>query len=300
MARPSVVSMTACAIALLVTSACGSAEADGTSSQGSTDAAGQEASYGDCKVTGSFNSNPISPAVQGALTVETSLPSPGWWNGDTPEKIRSGYEYCMAAEIAYRGGLRKLDVKAVSFDSIVSGQTQGFDLALVTISITPARQKVVDFSPPYFSGDIGVLVKKGTKVTGESLKSMSVGVQLGTVGQSFAEDKLGIPASALKVFPDTASMTTALTAGQVDAVLNDTAQCLNVAKQSGSMLSVAGQFRTGESYGAVYPGDSPNKAALDAIITEMKSDGTLDGLAAEYLAPAFGGDPTKVPYLEVP
>ena len=287
----------ACATAALVTSACGSDDtADGGTANGGTADAAQ---YGDCEVTGEFNSHPLTPAVAGALTVETSLPSPGWWNGDTPEGMSSGYEYCMAANIAHRGGLKTLDVKAVSFDSIVSGQTQGFDLALVTISITPDRQKVVQFSPPYFNGDIGVLVKKGTEATADSLRSMTVGVQLGTVGQSFAEEKLGLPASALKVFPDTGSMTTALAAGQVDAVLNDTAQCLNVAKQSGSLLEVVGQFETGESYGAVYPADTANKEALDAIITELKSDGTLDGLAADYLAPAFGGDPTKVPYLEV-
>jgi polar amino acid transport system substrate-binding protein len=289
------VPLAAAAAALALAAGCGSSDAD--SSAGA--AAGSTPKYGDCHVTGTYGSHPIKPTTAGELTVETSLPSPGWWNGDTPAQIKSGYEYCMAANIAYRGGLRKLHVKPVSFDAIVSGKTRGFDLAMVTISITPERKKVVDFSVPYFSGDIGVLVKKGTQVTPASLKQMTVGVQLGTVGQNFAQSKLGIPSGSLKVFPDTASMTTALASGQVAAVLNDTVQCLNVAKQSGETLNVVGQFRTGESYGAVYPQGSVNEKAIDAIISELKADGTLNKLSATHLARAFGADPTQVPYLEL-
>ena len=70
----------------------------------------------------------------------------------------------MAANIAHRAGLDKLEVVNVAWDALVAGQTKDFDLALSQISITDERKKVVDFSVPYFSSDIGVLVKKGTKV----------------------------------------------------------------------------------------------------------------------------------------
>jgi polar amino acid transport system substrate-binding protein len=260
-----------------------------------------EPTYGNCEVTGEFGSDPITePTTADTFTVENSLPSPGWWNGDKPANIKDGYEYCMAANIAYRGGLSKLDVKTVSFASIVAGQTKDFDLALVTISITPEREQAVEFTPPYFSGDVGVLTKKGNEVTSESIKESTVGVQLSTVGQSFAIDKLGIAEGSLKVFPDTGSMTTALASGQVDVVLNDTAQALTVASASNGLLEVVGQFSTGESYGGVYPEGAPNKEAIDKIITDLIDDGTLKDLAATYLAPVFGSDPTDVPYLDIP
>jgi polar amino acid transport system substrate-binding protein len=44
-----------------------------------------------CDLTGAKGSDPISPASPGLLTVETSLPSPGWWNGDTPDTIKKAY-----------------------------------------------------------------------------------------------------------------------------------------------------------------------------------------------------------------
>ena len=67
----------------------------------------------------------------------------------------------MAAELANMAGLTSVTVKNVSFDQLVAGHTNDFDLALAEISITPERAKVVDFSKPYFDSNIGVLVKKG-------------------------------------------------------------------------------------------------------------------------------------------
>src|SRR5262249_47757872 len=119
---------------------------------------------GNCELTGAKGEFPLEPAKAGKLTVEVTLPAPGWWNGDTPETIKDGYEYCMAANIAHRAGLDNVEVVNIAWDALVAGQTKDFDLALSQISITDERKKVVDFSVPYFSSDIGVMVKKGTQV----------------------------------------------------------------------------------------------------------------------------------------
>ena len=122
---------------------------------------------GNCELFGQKGQFPITPAMPGQLTVEVNLPAPGFWNGDTPETIKDGFEYCMAANIAHRAGLDKVEVVNVAWDALVAGQTKDFDLALSQTSITDERKKVVDFSVPYFSSDIGVMVKKGTKVDGD-------------------------------------------------------------------------------------------------------------------------------------
>jgi polar amino acid transport system substrate-binding protein len=252
-------------------------------------------SIGNCELTGTKGSMPFTPAQPGQLTVETNLPAPGWWNGDTPDTIADGYEYCFAANIAYRGGLDKMKVINTAFDALVAGRTKYFDLALAQISITEPRKKVVDFSVPYFSSDIGVLVKKGTTVDSASIKKMRVGVKQATTGAQFVSDKLH-PAQ-VKVFPDQASMFAALMAGQIDAAAHDTSIVLGQASQSSGALEVVGQYSTGESYGAVYPKGSPNGATIDKIIDSMDKDGTLKKLASKYLAQVWGTDPTKIPYL---
>ena len=143
---------TALGLALSLT-ACGSS--------GSSNASG---SFGDCKVTSKKGSISLKPAHAGTLTVETTLPAQGWWNGTTPSSIKSGYEYCLAANLANMAGLTSVTVKNVSFDQLVAGRTNNFDIALAEISITPERAKVVDFSTPYFDSNIGVLTKKGAGV----------------------------------------------------------------------------------------------------------------------------------------
>ena len=103
---------------------------------------------GNCELTGTKGEFPLEPTKAGQLTVEVNLPAPGWWNGDTPDTIKDGYEYCMAANIAHRAGFDKLEVVNVAWDALVAGQTKEFDLSLSQISITEERKKVVDFSIP--------------------------------------------------------------------------------------------------------------------------------------------------------
>jgi len=252
---------------------------------------------GNCDVTGQKGSIQITPAVAGQLTVEVSLPAPGWWNGDTPDTIKDGYEYCMAAEIAYRAGLSKVAVVNVAWPQLIGGNTKNYDIALSEASITEPRKKVVDFSVPYFSSDISLLVKKDTKVDAKTAKDLRIGVHQGTTGADFIMNVLK-PKPEVKVYANVPAMTAALTAGQIDAIANDTAYNLAYAEKSNGALVVAGQYKTGEVYGAVYPKGSPNDAAFDKLIQAMKDDGTLDKLSLKYLAPAFGGDPAKVPYLQ--
>lgn len=253
---------------------------------------------GDCELTGKKGEYTIKPVVPGQLTVQTNLPAPGWWNGDTPQTIKSGFEYCLAANIAYRAGLDKVVVQNVSFDALVAGQTKAFDLALSQVTITDERKKVVDFSPPYFSSDQGLLVRKGTKVNSSNIKSLKIGVQQGTTAVDFVKNVLKVPAANIRVFPDTPNMFTAFQARQVDVVMLDTAIVLVQAAKSNGALEVVGQYKTGESYGAIYPKNSPNRATFDRIIQALIADGTVKKLTQAYLAKEFGGDPTAIPYLK--
>jgi polar amino acid transport system substrate-binding protein len=252
---------------------------------------------GNCDLTGQKGSIPMTPAVAGQLTVEVNLPAPGWWNGDTPDSIKDGYEYCMAANIANRAGLGTVKVVNVAWDALVAGQTKDFDLALSEISITAERAKVVDFSVPYFHSDIGVLVRKGTAVDATSIKGMRIGVQTATTGADFVTGKLK-PTQQVKQFPDTPSMWAALAANQIDVAMTDTAIVLAQAGASNGTQVVVGQYSTGETYGALYPKGSANEATLNKIIQALIDDGTLAKLSAKYLAAAWGADPSTVPYFQ--
>jgi len=265
--------------------ACGSSDSSSSS--------GGKAGFGDCKVTTKKGSISLKPVKAGTLTVETTLPAGGWWNGTTPTSIKSGYEYCLAANLANAGGLTSVTVKNVSFDQLVAGRTNDYDIALAEISITPDRKKVVDFSVPYFDSNIGVLSKKGSGVTQDNITSKKCAAYSGTTSVPFVQDKL--KCASTKVYPDNQTLYQSVLSGQSDAAFLDTAIVLAEAKSTGGRLEVVGQYKTGEKYGAIYPKGSANKDALDKGISTMLSDGTTDKLSEDYLGPAFGGDPSSVP-----
>jgi polar amino acid transport system substrate-binding protein len=282
------------AVLAVALAACGSSGSSTTAGSGST----TTGSYGNCDITSQPNSIKIDPVTPDTLTVETTLPAQGWWNGTTPESIKDGYEYCMAAELANMAGLSKVAVKNVSFDQLVAGHTNDFDIALAEISITDERKQVVDFSVPYFDSNIGVLVQKGADVTESNIQSKTCAAYSGTTSVPFVQDQL--KCSNVKIYPDSQTLYQGLLSGQVDADFLDTAIVLAEAKATGGKLDVVGQYETGEKYGAIYPKGSANESELDKGITTMIKDGTLKNLSKTYLGPAFGGDPSSVPVWQIP
>jgi polar amino acid transport system substrate-binding protein len=250
--------------------------------------------YGECKLYGKHDTAHITPAVPGQLTVLINLPAVGEFNGNTPETITSGREFCMAVNIAYRLGLDKVVLRNASFDSIVAGQNKDYDIALALISVTDARKKVVDFSTPYAFGAYGLATKAGANVTQDNVRDVKFGTQGGTTMVAWAQDVLKV--KHLSVFDDTGAMFTAAVAGNVDVVMTEISIVLGQVAASNGKLQVVGRYDVDAETAGIYPKGSTAKSVIDKIIADMNADGTLKDLEAQYLAPAWGGKtPADVP-----
>jgi ABC-type amino acid transport substrate-binding protein len=250
--------------------------------------------YGNCDVSGARGSVKLETVVPGALSVRAVLPAPGWWNGDSPDTIKDGFEYCMAANMAYRAGLDRVIVVNRSFAQVIAGQAKGFDIALSEITITEERKKVLNFTEPYFNSDQGILVKAGTHVDKDNIKKMRLAAEQATTTLQYIMDNIK-PIEHPQVFASVAPMYAALAAGQVDAVLYDTPNVLARAKESKGMFKVVGRYDMGEKWGAVVNKDSPNLAMFNKLIEDFKKDGTLERLTNRYLTPTMGMDPASLP-----
>ena len=244
------------------------------------------------------------PVKAGVLTVVTSLPGPNFWgttNAEVdPDAIKSGIEYDLATDLAAKCGL-KMQFRNEGFDAIVAGQISpdSYDISLSQVTITADRAKVVDFSVGYFKSDQGLLVKAGTKVgSWDDVKKLKLGVQASTTAEYYftSGDKPGWKLDSVKSYPDLSSAYAALSAGQVDGIVIDTPINLGQASNSGGKLQVVGQFKTGEEYGAIFGKGNGKKAIFDPILQGLIDDGTVNKLIAKYL----GGDPTTVPFIDVP
>jgi polar amino acid transport system substrate-binding protein len=241
----------------------------------------------------------FKPVVADTLTVVTSLPGPGFWEGsDTdPTKLTSGYEYDIAKCMETDFGLHKLVVRNVSFDAIVAGTITNYDLALSQISITPARAKVVSFSTSYFQSNQGILMKAGHSVTTlAQAKALKWGVQTATTAVDLLT-KIGV--THPHVYQSLADVYTALQADQINAVLIDTAINLGEAARSKGVFKVVAQFNQPggpDMYGAILPKGSANLAPVNAVFTSMISGGQIKALADKDLT----ADPGTIPLIQVP
>jgi polar amino acid transport system substrate-binding protein len=273
------------AVLSLTLPACGSS--DGGSG-------GSAAAFGDCTVTENPKTHELNTITDGALTLAVPLPSPGAYVGDTPESINGGYLYCMAAEIANRGGLERIIVHTTSFEALVTAKTQDFDMTLWDIIVTPERQQVVDFATPYMPVETGVAVKQGTSLSEQEIAEKRIGYLAGSRQETLVTEEIQ-PSQSTSTFQNNDDMFHALIAGQIDVALNDTTTVMPWATASDGKIEVVAQYKTGSEVAPLLPKGSENTALVSQIIDDMKADGTLDEILAEWLNPLLGGDPAALP-----
>lgn len=276
------------ALALVVAGCSGTDDGGG----GEADGAG----FGECEIASEAGSVDLHFADPDRAVVATVLPNPGSWNGDTPESIRSGFEYCIAAEIANLGGASSFEIKNLAWDQFISGSTSDYDFAISGTTITDERKEIFDFTRPYFQSNLGIAVKEGSDVTEQNFQDKRIGVLQGNMGAAYVQDELGLSPSLFQSQPD---MFTALQAGQVDAVVTDTVASLTATNASDGALFVVAQIALDQGYGVVTPKGDENSAALDEAIGSLADDGVIETLSERWLKPYFGVDPNAIEFWKV-
>lgn len=244
----------------------------------------------------------FKPVKADTLSVVTSLPGPGFWEGSDsdPTKVTSGYEYDIAKKLQQAFGLKNMEVRNVSFDAIVAGSVSDYDIALSQISITCDRAKVVKFTQPYFLSNQGVLVNSDFNkpiATVDDAKKLKWGVQTGTTALDLL-DKIK-PDTQPRSYQQLTDGYTALQAGQVDAFLIDTAINLGEAARSNGQFKVPAQFAQPggpDQYGGILPKNSTNAGAVNAVFKQMQDSGEFQQLAVKDLT----ADPGNIPVINVP
>ena len=235
----------------------------------------------------------------GQLTVGTDKPAfPPYFEDDDPANGK-GFESAVAYAVAKKLGFSKSEVKwtVVPFNSSYAPGPKNFDFDINQISITPAREKAVDFSDPYYTAPQAVVLAKGSDVKVGSvsdLKDAQIGVQIGTTSLDAVKEFV-MPSKDPKVFNDSNDVVTALKQNQVDAVVTDlpTAFYITAAQVPGS--KIAGQFDTGEGddWGLLLQKDSKITPCVDKAIGDLTESGELKKLEERWMGAAAGAPELK-------
>jgi polar amino acid transport system substrate-binding protein len=221
----------------------------------------------------------------GTLTVATELPAPPFYNGNDYDSLTGGFEFDFAKEMAKRLGINEVKFVEMPFAGLVAGQQCPCDINFSQVTITEERDRVVDFTEPYFDANQGVLAKAGTKVASvDDAKGLTWGAQINTTGARFLSERIQ-PNQEARIFNTTVDAFQALNAGQIDAVMLDTSIVLGaVENKQVRNAEVVGEFKTGEAYGAVVNRGSENLEAFNTVIKAMVEDGFRDRLFQKYFA----------------
>ncbi len=232
---------------------------------------------------------------KGVLTVATDEPAYEPYFLDNDPTNGKGFESAVAYAIGETLGFDRAKVKwtVEPFNSSYAPGPKGFDFDVNQISITPAREKAVDFSAPYYTANQAIVAAKGTKAAGATsladLKDTKIGVQISTTSQEAVEEQID-PSSEIQVFNNSNDVITALKNGQVEAVAVDVPTALYVTAVQVPDATIVGQFPApgGDQWGALLAKGSSLTACVSWAVEQLESSGELEKLNQQWMSKAAG------------
>jgi polar amino acid transport system substrate-binding protein len=249
--------------------ACGGSDS-GSSSAAADSTAASSAAADTCA------KDQLALKTPGQLTIGTDKPAyPPYFEDDDPANGK-GFESAVAYAIAKQLGFTPDEVKwvVVPFDSSYAPGDKQFDFDVNQISITTDRQKVVDFSTPYYTAPQAIIVAADSPLIGKTMladfKDAQIGVQVGTTSLD-AVTSLIAPSAEPKVFNNSNDVVAAFKQGQVDAIVTDLPTALYLTAAVLENAAVAGQFNApgGDEWGALLQKGSELTPCVDKAIEAM-------------------------------
>ena len=292
--RRSFVKAAGTAVALTALTACGGSASSVAASTASSAASGSAAAS-----SGAVSADVQAIIDRGVLKVGVKNAVKGFSFQDTLTGEYTGLEDSLAEMIAEHLGV---DVEFTTVTAATRGElldSGDIDCVLATFTITEERRKSWDFSTPYYTDYVSVLVEDASGIKElADLKDKVVGVSSGSTsaralvqemidegvitGEGFDADtfnadtwKDGI---SFRQYDDYPAISTALSAGEVNGFCVDKS-ILAIYKTEGRSY-IDAEFSPQE-YGVATKKGSGFSAVCDELVSGWLSDGTIDGLIKE-------------------
>jgi arginine/lysine/histidine transporter system substrate-binding protein len=233
----------------------------------------------------SAETSSIKTIQDGTLTMSTNAefePFEYKENGDIV-----GIDVEIANKIAEKLNL-ELNINDVAFDSLIMElQTNKCDFVAAGMTVTPDREKNVDFSEPYFDASQAIIVPTGSDIqTPEDLNGKTVGVQQGTTGDTYCTNEDGsseVQVDSVKRYNKGADAISDLISGRIDAVVIDDFPATKFVQNNPDKIVKLDDSLTTEEYAiAVQKDNTALLEQINSVLDEMKSSGELDQIIDKY------------------
>ena len=201
-----------------------------------------------------------------------------------------GWEYDAMAEIAKRLNIN-VEYENISWDAMIPAVSEGqYDLGMTGITIRDDRAEVVDFSDAYMRSEMVMMVRGDEERFTDSVSfaandDLLMAAQPGTtpfyVGVYDVLDGDEANPRIVK-FETFGAGVAALKSGDVDLVLTDGTAGNGYVSASDGGLKIVGEKLGTEDFGFIFPKGSELVEPMNAAITSMKEDGTIDALNTKW------------------
>lgn len=204
---------------------------------------------------------------------------------ETGEMI--GFDMEIIREVADRAGF-EIDLNTMDFNGIIPAlQTGNVDIAIAGITITEAREEIVDFSDPYYDSGLRILVREGNDDVSEfdDLEGKKIGTKIGSTSYDYLvanlEDNEGVTP-----YPGSSDMYMALMSRAIDAVFYDAPNVGYFARTKGEgKVTTVGPLYEGQQYGIALKNGSEWVDDVNDALAAMKEDGTYKTIYEKWFGP---------------
>lgn len=199
----------------------------------------------------------------------------------------TGFDIDLIRAIGKQMGY-KVEVQNMGFDALIPALNAGnIDVAIAGMSITDERKKVVEFSDPYYTSGLIIMVNKDNNdiKTLKDLEGKRIACQIGTTGEKKSRS---VPGAQVTAFNTQSEASLELKNGGADAVINDAPVVAYYLQQDGSeSAKTVGEKMEAEDYGIAVKKDNAKLAAeINKAMAELKKNGEFDKIYKTW----FGED----------
>ena len=192
-----------------------------------------------------------------------------------------GIDIDISKKIAEKLGV-ELKISDVAFSAVLQELANGTcEFVAAGMSYDETRAKNADFSDPYFSASQVILVNSDSSIaSADDLNGKKIGVQEGTTGADYCEEKLEAEVIPFSKHVDAVSD---LIAGQIDAVVLDDFPATKFVEKNSDKIKKLDTPLTEETYSIVVAKDDKEMLELvNEVLADLKSSGELQKIIDNY------------------
>ena len=177
---------------------------------------------------------------------------------------------------------RELVIEDMAFDSIIAAVQSGkADIAMAGMTVTEDRKENINFSDPYTEAAQVIVVKNDSDVAvPDDLSGKTIGVQIGTTGDIYAED---IEGATIERYSKYFEAINALLQGKIDAVIVDREPAKVFVGENEELKMIDEEFTVEEYAIGVSKENEELLNEINASLKKLKDSGKIDEIINKYI-----------------